>query len=1022
MSQACAYCFRPKSSRIRGRNNVLTSSFHFIERYALNGNGVVGSLYDARTDDLLSALPVNKHLLVSKVIKETPTCNLIKVDNSNRDNLLQMIDIQDDLRLSIALNMTPVTEGTSLLHTYGLPADRTVRIIDYYYVDQEEYLSDDIELARKTLPDSLPNNNATHIITSVKRGIDFVIVLEFPDSANLNEIDSVLEKLPEYFIKSEAAFLSIEEQKKINCLKPTIFTHITEIHSLPGYKNISDICQNIHQYIYQNKKNISLSYTLRPVKCIYYDDPCDNRIFHQSDQSIIHKIEQKLLPLSSRFKTIKYLFYDKVSPQLYQYLKTRIDEICGKIIQVKDMYTGVQRSLARIINDFRRGKWNLSLLDNELDGAEIKKLDSELATLQNELLKLQRKACFITKLKTDHQMEYINVANLEEPDDDQETLESKLFSFDQEQCRSYLCSSDELIEKNPYEYEKFCQQLIELRQTNSSLCLVFADFSNCLFTLNTMKICRSSTSLVTIPSATKPNEINILLIGETGVGKSTFINAFVNYLAFHSLEEASIKESIVLIPVSFFITIGNQFQEEKIEFGQSDSNEDHNHLGQSVTQHCKSYIFTIRNSIKLRIIDTPGIGDTRGTEQDNINIEHILSYTSNLPHLNAICFLLKPNTTRLHALFRSCFIQLFDFLGPNARENIIFCFTNTRATFYAPGQTAKLLKTMLNELPNDQIPLFAKQNTFCFDSESFRYLAVIKAGHKLAFNDDQKLDFEKSWKISVAESVRLLDHLESRPQYEMNKWRSMKHAQMMITLLIRPMLETIRNALRNLILWDLGNKQRIIELKAQPISLPAWLCTTCSYKIIQIDNISVVTHPIHYNRTSNECVSCHCDLDKYFPVFYELEYQLGDTKGMLFQSDTENMKDRLLYGSHIMTQFLLRVARISKNPFLPWFDLFVREEQEIYRKEASSIFHVKLYHSMSNVKNIYEKRTNEDQFDQDRIILDAIYGYIEEALTYPSISEQMNAIKASQMEMMKNYEHDVSSHYSYIDTFCTRAH
>jgi hypothetical protein len=1017
MSQACVFCSHPESSRTRGRNNVLTSSLHVIERYALNGQGVVGSLYDARVDNLLPNLFANKSLLLQKSVNEIPACKLIKVNNSNCDNLLQMIGIQDDLRVSIALHMTPVTEGTPIIHTYELPVDRTVRLIDYYHLVQEECLSDDIQIARKTLSDSVPNNSATHMITSVRRGIDFVIVLEFPENANLDEIDSVLEKLCECFIKPEAAFLSIEDQRKINCSKSTIFTKITQIHSFARGKNMSDICQNIHRYIHQNKDNISLSYTLHPVKCIYYDDPCDERIFLQFDHSIIQRIEQKILPLSSRLKTIKYLFYAKLSPQLCQYLQTNIDEIHEKITRVKDMYNGVQRNLARIINEFRRGKSNMSLLDNGLNDTEIETLDSELETLHTEVLKLQAKACFITKLKTDRQMGYINMAALEDPDDDQETLESKLFSLDQEQCRSYLCSSDELVEKNPHEYEKLCQQLDELRQTNSSLSLVFADFSNCLFALDTMKIFQPSSSLLSVPSGIKPDEINILLIGETGVGKSTFINAFVNYLAFHSLEDAENGDPIVLIPISFPITIGDQFEEKKIEFGQFDSNEDHNQSGQSVTQYCKSYIFTIGNNIKLRIIDTPGIGDTRGEEQDNKNIEHILLYTNNLSHLNAICFLLKPNTAHLHALFRSCFTQLFNFLGPNARENIIFCFTNTRATFYAPGDTAKLLKKMLNELPNDHIPSFARENTFCFDSESFRYLAIIKAGHKLAFDNDQKLDFEKSWKISMTESGRFLNLIKSRPRYEMNKWHSMKHAQMMITLLVRPVLETIRNALRNLVLWDLGNKQHIIELKAQPISLPAWLCTACPDKATQIDNISIITHSIHYSRTSNECASGHCVLDKYLPVLYELNYHLGSTKYVRFQLDTENMKDRLLHGSLIMTQFLLYIAHISKNPFLPWFDLLVQEEQQIYREVTSSIFHVKLYNSIRNLKSKYEKGVNENRFDHDHISLDAIYGCIDEVLAYPSISEQMNAIKASQMKMMKSYEHDVSSQYPDIDSF-----
>jgi hypothetical protein len=40
-----------------------------------------------------------------------------------------------------------------------------------------------------------------------------------------------------------------------------------------------------------------------------------------------------------------------------------------------------------------------------------------------------------------------------------------------------------------------------------------------------------------------PPEVNILILGESGVGKSTFINAFINYLTFSSLDQAmSAKE------------------------------------------------------------------------------------------------------------------------------------------------------------------------------------------------------------------------------------------------------------------------------------------------------------------------------------------------------------------------------------------------------------------------------------------------------------------------------------------------
>jgi hypothetical protein len=248
----------------------------------------------------------------------------------------------------------------------------------------------------------------------------------------------------------------------------------------------------------------------------------------------------------------------------------------------------------------------------------------------------------------------------------------------------------------------------------------------------------------------------------------------------------------------------------------------------------------------------------------------------------------------------------------------------------------------------------------------------------------------------------------------MNAWHSIKHVQMTITLLVRPILETIHNALRNLILWDTGNKQRMIELKAQPISLPAWLCTACFYKTTQMDNSSTMVRAMHNDRTTNECTTCRCGSDKHLPIFYELKYQLSGTKGTQFQSDTENMKGRLLHASLIMTQYLLSTTDKCENPFLPWFDLIIQEEQQLSHTKKRNDFHDQLYDNVRKVKKEYETDINENRSDQDQISLDAIYGCIEEVLAYPMISEQMSAIKASQMEMMKNDGHDVSSQYPRI--------
>jgi GTPase SAR1 family protein len=269
--------------------------------------------------------------------------------------------------------------------------------------------------------------------------------------------------------------------------------------------------------------------------------------------------------------------------------------------------------------------------------------------------------------------------------------------------------------------------------------------------------------MIHVSPTTRSNEcesINILLLGETGVGKSTFINAFANYLTFNTLQQAKTGQPVVLIPVSFLITVGDNFDEQTIKFGDVDdsNNEDFEHPGQSVTQHCRSYVFNIDRDRgkKLCIIDTPGFGDTRGINQDDFNMAHILEYIKGLSHLNAICFLLKPNESRLNIFYRSCLTQFSSFQKSSSCNNILFCFTNARSTFYTPGDTAPLLKKTLTSLSQSAVP-FKKDNTFCFDSESFRYLVALQNG--ISFDDLQKEEYEMSWTKSVTEANRLVHYI-----------------------------------------------------------------------------------------------------------------------------------------------------------------------------------------------------------------------------------------------------------------------
>jgi predicted GTPase len=124
------------------------------------------------------------------------------------------------------------------------------------------------------------------------------------------------------------------------------------------------------------------------------------------------------------------------------------------------------------------------------------------------------------------------------------------------------------------------------------------------------------------------DELNVLILGETGVGKSTFINAFINYLTYDTLAEAMEAKKLEHVVASSF---SYQYEDENGEFRQQDikigssPHEKDGTEGQSATQRTAVCRIPLDDGNKIfRLIDTPGIGDTRGVHQDALNIEDIL--------------------------------------------------------------------------------------------------------------------------------------------------------------------------------------------------------------------------------------------------------------------------------------------------------------------------------------------------------------------------------------------------------------
>ena len=130
-------------------------------------------------------------------------------------------------------------------------------------------------------------------------------------------------------------------------------------------------------------------------------------------------------------------------------------------------------------------------------------------------------------------------------------------------------------------------------------------------------------------------------------------------------------------------------EEKDILFG-SDANEVLA-SGQSATQFPQEHMLET-DTTRFHLIDTPGIGDCRGTEKDREIFDNILTFLTCYDKLNAVVVLLKPNNSRLTVAFKFCVLELLTHLHKSLVSNVIFAFTHSRGTFYRPGDSLRVLK------------------------------------------------------------------------------------------------------------------------------------------------------------------------------------------------------------------------------------------------------------------------------------------------------------------------------------------
>jgi hypothetical protein len=178
---------------------------------------------------------------------------------------------------------------------------------------------------------------------------------------------------------------------------------------------------------------------------------------------------------------------------------------------------------------------------------------------------------------------------------------------------------------------------------------------------------------------------------------------------------------------------------------------------------------------------------------------------------------------------------------------MVFGFTNTRISNYMPGDTYGPLKTLLEK--HKQVSLTLSPRTvYCFDSESFRFLAAKK--NKVEMENVQ--DFRLSWDKSEKETKRLINYFRSLPPHFVRSTLSLNQTRELILQLTRPMADimqeidtTIQLNVDNIAdLQDTrlrGDKLRVRlkwekkEVETHPLDKPRTVCNDTECKEFEDD-------------------------------------------------------------------------------------------------------------------------------------------------------------------------------------------